>query len=93
MCDAAPVGVRLREYIAFRNSYQPGAVGRWSQARLARVAGISDKHMSKIITGRSQMSAAMAVRLERDTDGDLDAVELMRLTVEHAVAVARSEQG
>lgn len=86
--EPTPVGVRLREYIEFRNSYK--ATNRWSQARLAQAAGISEKHLSQIITGRAILTPAMAVLLERETDGDLDAIELMHLSVDHAVASLRA---
>lgn len=81
------MGLKLREYIDFRNGFKGS--GRWSQAKLARAAGISDKHLSQIVTGRVFLTPAIAVLMEQATDGDLNAIELMNLNTKYSVGVER----
>ena len=40
----------------------------WSQAELARRTGLSQKHISRVITGNAGIGADMALLLERETN-------------------------
>ncbi|HEX5119872.1 MAG TPA: helix-turn-helix domain-containing protein [Pseudonocardiaceae bacterium] len=59
-----------------------------SQAHVCRKTGLSEKHLSAVITGKSGLTASVAVLIE-DAIG-LDAEALMMMQVRHDVAWERT---
>lgn len=62
----------------------------WSQTDLAERCGVSQKHVSRVITGKAAIGVQFALRLETVTN--VSAEFWMRLQANHDVAVARGEQ-
>ncbi len=86
MNEPGAVGRLVRDYLAYRNQW-PG--NRWSQAQLARAVGLSQKHLSQILTEAVALSVRVAVRFEQVTQGDLDARTLLIASLDDQLPRAR----
>ena len=66
-------------------------VNRMTQAGVCRAIGISQKHLSRIITGKVLLTTPIAVRLEGVLPG-VDAEQLMALQAIEQVRAYRDKQ-
>lgn len=60
---------------------------RWLQSQLATLCGVTEKHISRVITGQSGIGVDFALRLERVLG--VNARVWMRMQVDYDVGVAR----
>lgn len=72
------VGQMIRGYL----NYQRG----WSQVRLARAIGISEKHMSQIVRGKVPLTVDIAKRIEAATGGRLRARTMLYAYIDDALS-------